>query len=211
MSRTSPHQWLQRAVSVAVIALSPSMAAGQGFSPAADEEPSGTLVGRLLDPGGYPARAPLVLVPVLPGEEWWPDPVVCPSSERTTATRFLPVWAERAPDVDGAFQFDRLPAGSRSNWKAPSTSGARSAQTGKNRVAVVRSEDGQTTGSGHHSSPGRTGTSTSGARAGYPPGSRRRPTSVPLGSSSAAGEKPCPAAMEGESAMTATETARWSH
>lgn len=88
------------------------MAAGQGFSPAADEEPSGTLVGRLLDPGGYPARAPLVLVPVLPGEEWWPDPVVCPSSERTTATRFLPVWAERAPDVDGAFQFDRLPAGS---------------------------------------------------------------------------------------------------
>ena len=70
----------------AVIAHQCSAATFQGD----DEGAWGTILGRLVDEAGGPARAHVVLLQVPPGEEWVIDPIVCPGTPFFVAASFLP-------------------------------------------------------------------------------------------------------------------------
>ena len=91
----------------AVIAHQCSAATFQGD----DEGAWGTILGRLVDEAGGPARAHVVLLQVPPGEEWVIDPIVCPGTPFFVAASFLPAVESVFAREDGRFEFEEVPPG----------------------------------------------------------------------------------------------------
>ena len=81
-------------------------AAAPGTVDPLQEPAAGRLLGSMVDPGGEPARLPVALVQVAPGEEWRIAPLVTPHS------RFPALVDAALPGEDGRFELADVPPGS---------------------------------------------------------------------------------------------------